>query len=112
MRESRAALEQKQHDLCLTRAAEAGDSLLKALAAAMPLVKKDFLSMEEKSLAMFISDIASSQAEALEAASLITQLRRARENIKGKEAEDAEMIAQKTCHAADRAFEIIKAFFK
>ncbi len=105
------ALQNEQPDICCARLADAGDSLLKSLAAALPTVKKDLFILEEKAVAEFAADLASDPADAEEAVYIISSIRKFRDNPPEKNHPNAMDTAQKAHSEAGRAFRIIHSFF-
>ena len=111
LQEAEAALQEDRHDICFTRLADVGDSLVKALAAALPTVKKDFLALEEKALAKYASDLAEDPDDAKEAAALIAEIRRLRDNMPDLKDADIRIKAENAYSTAGRAFKLIHGFF-
>jgi len=111
LQEAEAALQEDRHDICFQRIADVGDSLLKSLAAALPAVKKDFLSMDEKSIAKHAADLATDPEEAREAALLIASIRKLREEKPAPDEPDIRIRAENAYSTAGRAFKIIHGFF-
>ena len=111
LQEAEAALQEDRHDICFMRVADAADSMLKSLAAALPAIKKDFLSMQEQTVARLASDLAGDPADAREAAALITSLRKFREEMPANDEPNAKIMAENAYSSADKAFKIICGFF-
>ncbi len=109
--EAEAALLEDRYDVCLRKVADMGDSLLKALSAALPMVKVNFLAMDEKAVARCAADLSDDPADAADAASLIAYIRKFRDEAPIINAADAKAEAENACSAAGRAFTIIHGFF-
>ncbi len=112
LQEAEAALQEDKHDICFKKLADVGDSLAKTLAAALPTVKKDFLALEENALARYAEDLAPDPADAREAAALISEIRRLREEMPDLKDQDIRIKAENAYSTAGRAFKLIHDFFK
>ena len=111
LKEAEVALQEERHDICFHRIADAGDSLLKSLAAALPTVRQDFFSMDEKAIARHTADLAPNPSVATEAASLISSIRKLRQDMPAVHEPDTKLKAEKAYSDADRAYQIIQEFF-
>ena len=111
LQEAEAALQEDRPDICCMRLADLADSLSKALAAALPTVKKDFTTLEPAAIARHAADLAEDPKEAQEAAEIIGELRKIREELSDSDSEVARIAAEKAYSSAGRAFKIIHGFF-
>ncbi len=111
LQEAEAALQEDRPDICCQRLADLADSLSKAIAAALPTVKKDFLTMEPDAIARYAADLAEHPEEAREAAAIIGELRKLRKAFSAPDGQGARMAAERACSSAGRAFTIIHGFF-
>ncbi len=111
LQEAETALLEDRYDVCFRKVADMGDSLLKTLSAALPMVKRNFLAMDEKAVARYAADLADDPADAADAASLIAYMRRFRHEAPDGNAADARTEAENACSAAGMAFSIIHGLF-
>ncbi len=84
LQECEAALEEGNFDACLVRASDVGVNLVKALAEALPGVRQDLFSMDERCLARTVDDLSIGSITGKEVSEAIFRLRNCCERGLGK----------------------------
>ncbi len=79
LEEADAALRRDCLDVVIARCTDMAIALTKAMDAAFPGIKRDFLEMDEKALSKAISDLAETPEEACRVARAICEFRKARD---------------------------------
>ncbi len=75
LREAEAALAEDRPERCTAKVSDAHTALMKAVATALPMVKKDFLSMEERQLLRNIADLSDEEDTARRIVSLLLEVK-------------------------------------
>ncbi len=93
LQECEAALEEENFEGCLVRASDVRVNLIKALAEALPGVRQDLFSMDEKTLASTVEDLSQGTITGKEVSGAIFRLRncceKSRSQVGRTEAEGA-----------------------
>lgn len=106
LQEAEAALEQGLTERCATKVSDAFTALIKAVAAALPTVKKDFFEMTDRELFCHISDLSDKEDTAVQ---IMEHLSRVRASCQTKPVELHE--AGAALSAAGQAFSLLHDIF-
>jgi hypothetical protein len=77
LQEAETALQEDNQAIAISRCSDMAMALTKAMAAALPRIKKDFLEMDNKAFSKTISDLTHTPDEARRIARPIRELRKA-----------------------------------
>lgn len=107
LQEAGAALEEGLPKRCAAKVSYASTTLIKAVAAALPMVKKDFFEMTDRELLRHISDLSDKEDTAVQIMSHLSLARTAcqTEPVELQEAEAA-------LSAAGQAFSLLHDLFR
>ena len=106
LQEAQRALQNQEYDKCLIKVLYCTDALIKAIAAALPMVNKDFFSMKSSELLRHVSDLAPDEETA---GQIVSRFLEARELSKtGKPREDT---SRQALTAAGQAFDLLQGLF-
>lgn len=106
LQEAEAAFEEGLPERCAAKVSDASTALIKAVAAALPTVKKNFFEMTDRELLRHISDLSDKEDTAVQ---IISHLSRARAVCQAKPAELGE--AGAALYAAGQAFSLLHDLF-
>jgi len=110
LQEAEAALAESRPERCASKVSYAHTALLKAIAAALPTVRKDFFKMTDKELLRHVSDLSDREDTAME---IVSSLSRAKSACREYEFEDSDLgSAGAALSAAGTAFSLIHDLFK
>ncbi len=84
LQEAEAALAEDRPERCAAKVSDAHTALIKAVAAALPLVKEDFFSMDDRQLLAHISDLSDEEETARQIVILLSQVKVACQNAEPK----------------------------
>jgi HEPN domain-containing protein len=105
LQEARIARKENHPALVISRCSDMAIALIKAIAAAIPGIKKDFLKMDDRALSKVISDIVYTPDDAIRIAKNILELENAAVSCGGVPSrEDAETVFYK----AEEVFETVR----
>ncbi len=77
LQEAEAAFEEGLPERCAAKVSDAFTAMIKAVAAALPTVKKDFFEMTDRELLRHISDLSDKEDTAVEIMSHLSHIRNA-----------------------------------
>ena len=77
LQEAEAALEEGLPERCTSKVSDAFTALIKAVAAALPTVKKDFFKMTDREMLLHISDLSDKEETAVQIISHLSHVRAA-----------------------------------
>ena len=75
LQEAEAALAESKPERCAAKVSDVYTALIKAVAAALPMVKRDFFKMTDRELLQHISDLTDNEDSAVQIASFLSQIR-------------------------------------
>ncbi len=106
IKEAEAALEQGDDKRCIQKIYDSHTALIKAVAAALPMVRKDFFKMTEKELIRNISDLTNEETTAIQIVNHISKI-----NSAGMPDATKPVNAGKVLSAASQAFTLLNDIF-